>query len=358
MARLASRSNPVVRYRWLLAGGDAGYGWLNGRGLLAHEVPGGDDFVARRSTPGARSGTRRRSSTRSSPTGSLERRATSSRRSGRCGATGTAAGGTRHRTPRASGTAATSPASSSTSTTSRARRERDLHDAVLPGRQHAPLRRDVFDRVDPLLGGDEALASLVRAAHARGMRSSATSRSTTSATTHEWFERALAATRRAGARASSTSTSRCRTDTRRGWASARCRSSIGARRSSTTACAGSFDVARRRPRRVAHRRREHDRPLSRLRPQSRRRRVGTREVVAGALLIAEHGHDFRPDLDGRGWHGVMNYSGFLRPVVAVASRRPRRARMSSRSRRRRPTAAARRWRHAHLPRRCPVGGGR
>ena len=34
-------------------------------------------------------------------------------------------------------------ASSSTSTTSRARRERHLHDAVLPGRQHAPLRRVV-----------------------------------------------------------------------------------------------------------------------------------------------------------------------------------------------------------------------
>jgi alpha-glucosidase len=25
-------------------------------------------------------------------------------------------------------------------------------------------------------------------------------------------------------------------------------------------------------------------------------------------------HDFRPDLDGRGWHGVMNYTGFQRPV--------------------------------------------
>jgi alpha-glucosidase len=40
----------------------------------------------------------------------------------------------------------------------------------------------------------------------------------------------------------------------------------------------------------------------------------TREIVAGSLLISEHGHDFRPDLDGTGWHGVMNYSGFLRPA--------------------------------------------
>jgi alpha-glucosidase len=38
------------------------------------------------------------------------------------------------------------------------------------------------------------------------------------------------------------------------------------------------------------------------------------EVAGDRLLVAEHGHDFRPDLAGRGWHGVMNYSGFLRPV--------------------------------------------
>jgi alpha-glucosidase len=39
-----------------------------------------------------------------------------------------------------------------------------------------------------------------------------------------------------------------------------------------------------------------------------------RAEVGDALLIAEHGHDFRPDLGVRGWHGVMNYSGFLRPL--------------------------------------------
>jgi alpha-glucosidase len=40
----------------------------------------------------------------------------------------------------------------------------------------------------------------------------------------------------------------------------------------------------------------------------------TKGVVGDALLVGEHGHDFRPDLDGTGWHGVMNYSGFLRPA--------------------------------------------
>jgi alpha-glucosidase len=32
------------------------------------------------------------------------------------------------------------------------------------------------------------------------------------------------------------------------------------------------------------------------------------------LLVAEHGFDFRGDLDGRGWQGAMNYAGFTRPA--------------------------------------------
>jgi alpha-glucosidase len=43
-------------------------------------------------------------------------------------------------------------------------------------------------------------------------------------------------------------------------------------------------------------------------------RAAMLEVKPDAVLIAEHGHDFRDDLAGDGWHGAMNYSGFLRPV--------------------------------------------
>ena len=39
-----------------------------------------------------------------------------------------------------------------------------------------------------------------------------------------------------------------------------------------------------------------------------------RDAADGGLIIAEHMHDFRADLDGTGWHGVMNYSGFMRPT--------------------------------------------
>ncbi len=37
--------NPSTRYRWLLSGGSVGYAWVNGVGLLGHDVPDADDFV-------------------------------------------------------------------------------------------------------------------------------------------------------------------------------------------------------------------------------------------------------------------------------------------------------------------------
>jgi alpha-glucosidase len=37
--------NPVVRYRWLLAGGDVGYLWVNALGTTPHEVTDADDFA-------------------------------------------------------------------------------------------------------------------------------------------------------------------------------------------------------------------------------------------------------------------------------------------------------------------------
>ena len=38
--------NPATPYRWLLSGGDFGYAWLNGAGLQPFDVPDSDDFVA------------------------------------------------------------------------------------------------------------------------------------------------------------------------------------------------------------------------------------------------------------------------------------------------------------------------
>lgn len=48
-----------------------------------------------------------------------------------------------------------------------------------------------FDRVDPLLGGDEAYAALIAAAHARGIRVIGDLTSNHSGDRHEWFQQAL-----------------------------------------------------------------------------------------------------------------------------------------------------------------------
>jgi alpha-glucosidase len=37
--------NPVTSYRWLLAGGDVDYAWVNGLGTIGYDVPDADDFV-------------------------------------------------------------------------------------------------------------------------------------------------------------------------------------------------------------------------------------------------------------------------------------------------------------------------
>ena len=43
-------------------------------------------------------------------------------------------------------------------------------------------------------------------------------------------------------------------------------------------------------------------------------RAAMESVRPDGLLLAEHGHDYRYDLAGDGWHGAMNYAGFLRPI--------------------------------------------
>jgi alpha-glucosidase len=306
-------SNPVLRYRWLLAGGETGYAWLNGRGLSQNEVAGADDF-ALALEPGApawhassvvyeifpdrfaSSGERR------DPPDWAVRREWDQRPEGR---------------------------SKNTS--------REWFGGDLPGIEQrldhidslganvlylAPFfpagsthRYDAasFDRVDPLLGGDAALDSLAQAVHARGMRLVGDLTLNHCGVTHEWFERA---------QASESSPERelfffdprerhgyatwvgVRTLPTLNWQSQLLRDRMHAvlQRWLDAGLDGwRIDVAN-----MVGRHRDLD--------LNHEVAAWTREIVTGSLLVSEHGHDFRPDLDGRGWHGNMNYAGFLRPV--------------------------------------------
>ena len=74
-----------------------------------------------------------------------------------------------------------------------ARRFRDLGittlylTPVFPGRSNHRYDASTFDHVDPLLGGDAALASLTAAAHARGLRVVGDLTTNHTGAGHEWF---------------------------------------------------------------------------------------------------------------------------------------------------------------------------
>jgi len=311
-AELPLRS-PVVGYRWLLSGGSERYRWVNGRGTYAHEVPGSDDFrlVARPGGPDWH-------------LGSVVYEIFPDR---------FASSGAEHDPPswavRREWDRLPEGKGRNTS--------REWYGGDLPGIEQrldhieslganvvyltpffpagSTHRYDAtsFDRVDPLLGGDDALVSLGRAIHARGMRLVGDLTLNHCGVGHEWFVRA---------QAEHSSPERSffffDPDEKHGYASW-----LGVK---------SLPVLDWRSeelhgRMAATMRKWLDAGLDGWRIDvanmvGRRREVDVNAAVArwsrslldDELLIAEHGHDYRPDLDGLGWQGVMNYAGFLRPV--------------------------------------------
>lgn len=312
--------NPVTAYRWLLDGGPDGYQWLNGTGLHPHDVTDADDF---------------RVSTHPAPPAWAadavvyqifpDRFARSTRRPVPDWATPAAWG---------------DPVVGSGPVTPYQLYGGDLdgvaahldHIAGLgatvvyltpffPARSNHRYDASSFDHVDPLLGGDEALARLADAVHARGMRLLGDLTTNHCGDAHEWFTAAVA---------------------------------------DADAPEADFFVFTDHPHEYVC---WFDHPslpkLDHRSPELRRRLYeGPGSVVArwlgphgldgwridvanmtgrlGAvdlnhevattlratmmqadpesLLLAEHSHDASDSLAGDGWHGVMSYAGFTRPV--------------------------------------------
>jgi alpha-glucosidase len=308
-------SNPTMRYRWLVDGGDAGYRWVNGVGMHAHEVAGADDFVLA-FAPGAPPWHARSVVYEIFP----DRFAT----------TGAAAG---VRLPDwAVRRAWDRPAEGRSGNT-----PRELYGGDLPGVEAhldhieavganvlyltpffpalSTHRYDAssFDHVDPLLGGDDALRSLLAAAHARSMRVVGDLTLNHCGSGHEWF---LAAENDPSAPerelfffdGSPPLGYACWLGVPSlptlNWSSSDVWVRMGRvfRRWLDWGLDGwRIDVANMVAR---HRALDVNHDVA----------SWARGLVDGGLLLAEHGHDYRPDLNGRGWHGVMNYAGFLRPT--------------------------------------------
>ena len=144
---------------------------------------------------------------------------------------------------------------------------------VFPGRSNHRYDASTFDVVDPLLGGDEALASLSRAVHARGMRIMGDLTTNHTGAGHEWFAtRPGRPVQRGGVV--------LLLDGRRPRVRRLARARVAAQAQLQRPGAGRPDgrgsglrdrsLAGRAvlPGRLAHRRRQHDRPVRRRRPHA------------------------------------------------------------------------------------------
>ena len=297
-------TNPVMNYRWLLTGGEVGYAWLNGLGLVDHDVPDADDFVLsadagpdwhlgsvvyeifpdRFATTGAGG----------DPPEWAVRRAWHELPNGRSPETpsewfgGDLPGVEAH-----------------LDHIERLGANVIYLTPVFPAGSTHRYDATTFEHVDPLLGGDEALASLARAAHGRGMRVVSDLTTNHTGDKHDWFTRGERELYLFDENGDYEAWWGIKTLPKLNWRS---------------------PEVRRRFQHVAHKWLQPPFELDgwRVDVANMSGRTGAtdlnrdvaptlrRVLNQDSLLVAEHFHDYRPDF--RGWHGVMNYAGFSRPV--------------------------------------------
>ena len=226
------------------------------------------------------------------------------------------------RAPRCSSSAATSTASPSTSTTSREVGADIVYTTpVFPGESNHRYNATTFTEVDPLLGGDEAYARLSTAVHARGWRILGDLTTNHTGDTHEWF---LAAVDDADdphrsfyyfeddgtyacwmGHGTLPKINHANLDVRHAMVEGP-HSVVGRwLRPPYDVDGWRIDVANMTGRLadidVAH-------------EVARAVRATAAELREDPWVIGEHNHDATGDVDGDGWHGTMNYSGFSWPV--------------------------------------------
>lgn len=191
-----------------------------------------------------------------------------------------------------------------------------------PARSNHRYDASSFEQVDPLLGGDAALRRLTKAAHERGMKVMGDFTTNHTGDAHEWF---LAASGPGGAKAPERDYYIWEDGDYVAWlgvkslpklnhlneglrtrlfddASGVVRKWLGR--------SGGMDGWRVDVANMTGRWRgtdvNHD--------VARQMRDSMGRHAADALLVGEHVHDYTPDMPGDGWHGVMNYAGFCKPV--------------------------------------------
>jgi alpha-glucosidase len=305
-------TNPVTHYRWLLDGGDTGYAWVNAYGSFGHEVADADDFGISAGAWG--------------PDWHLDSvvyeifpdRFASSGLDVEAPPWAIRRGWDELPTGRGKQT----PFELYGGDLRGIEQHLDHIESVganviyltpfFPAGSTHRYDATTFAHVDPLLGGDDALRSLATAAHARGLRLIGDITPNHTGDKHEWFQAALRGEEPElgfyyfddAIPGGYESWLGHRSLPKLNWTSAELHERFGnvLRRYLELGLDGwRVDVAN-----MTARYRELDRNHDVA--------MWMRAQVGDALLVAEHGHDFRADLGVRGWHGAMNYSGFLRPL--------------------------------------------
>jgi hypothetical protein len=219
-------------YRWLLGGGSFGYAWVNGNGLVRHDVPDSDDFVVARDAGGpdwhlgsvvyqifpdrfARGG-----AAMDVPDWAIERD------------WDTLPTGRGPETPFELYGGDLRGVEAHLDHIEQLGANVIYLTPIFPAGSSHRYDSTTFDHVDPLLGGDEALRSLVAAAHAACVSSATSPRITSATSTNGSGPRSTTARPSAS---SSTSTRSSSTAMSPGTASRRCPSSISGARSSAAA---------------------------------------------------------------------------------------------------------------------------
>ncbi len=192
---------------------------------------------------------------------------------------------------------------------------------VFPGESNHRYNASTFDRVDDLLGGDGAYARLSDALHDRGMRLLGDLTSNHTGDTHEWFQQALADP------AAPTRSWYCfrpdgHYETWMGHHTLPKLDHTSAEMRAAMVEGPDSVVARwmRKPIGLDGWRIDVANMTGRLgavdvnHDVARAVRRTAEAERADAWVIGEHNHDASTDLDGDGWHGTMNYSGFSWPV--------------------------------------------
>jgi alpha-glucosidase len=297
--------NPVVRYRWLFTGGELGYAWLNGLGVVDHDVPDSDDFVLS-TDPGGPEW----------HLGSVVYEIFPDR----FASSDLDVAPPEWAIPRPwdelpTGRGPETPYEWFGGDLRGIEQHLDHVESlgvnviyltpIFPAGSTHRYDSTTFDRIDPLLGGDEALESLARAAHARGIRVVSDLTTNHTGDKHEWFvagERELYLFDEDGDYESWWGV---KTLPKLNWLSPELRRRLQATARRWLQPPYSLDGWRVDVANMSGRTGATD-VNAEVAPALRE------ALNADSLLVAEHFHDFRPDV--RGWHGVMNYAGFSRPA--------------------------------------------